>query len=182
MDGWMDIFGLHKKIIIFGKNWNNLPPSRREIVQISLPSICKTYFSTSELFWHAKNYLVNWHQVVRMGVTIVVNCCPLLSIVIHCCPLLSTSAKICHDLLYHWLPHIATDWLKCFCLYRLKWSKAISGLDWAGLEISVSTSSKSTAMPIAIPWHPRALQHYSYTSANAHSSAWWNLGWNLGWK
>ena len=29
-------------------------------------------------------------------------------------------------------------------------------------------------MLITIPWHPRALQDYSYTSANANSSAWWN--------
>ena len=28
----------------------------------------------------------------------------------------------------HVAPHTATDWPKCFCLYRLKCSKAISGM------------------------------------------------------
>ena len=77
---------------------------------------------------------------------IVVHCCPLLSIVVHCCPLLSASAYICHYILDHRLPHTATDWLKCFCKYRLKCSKAISGWVVMGMEISVSTSSKSTAL------------------------------------
>ena len=38
---------------------------------------------------------------------------------------------------------------KCFCIYRLKCSKAISGwmgMDGMGMEISESTSSKSTAL------------------------------------
>ena len=44
----------------------------------------------------------------------------------------------------------ATDWLKCFCTYKLKCSKAMwiyvdgYGMDW--MEISVSTSSMSTAL------------------------------------
>ena len=31
---------------------------------------CKTCFITSELFWHAKTYLVNWHQEVGIGLTL----------------------------------------------------------------------------------------------------------------
>ena len=34
--------------------------------------------------------------------------------VVHCCPLLPITALICHDLLYHRLPHTATDWPKWF--------------------------------------------------------------------
>ena len=51
----------------------------------------------------------------------------------------SSSATDCHR-----LPHTATDWLKCFCIYRLKWPKAVSGWDGIWMEISVSTSSEST--------------------------------------
>ena len=39
------------------------------------------------------------------------------------------SALVCHDLSFHRMPHTATDWPKCFCIYRLKCSKAVSG--WA---------------------------------------------------
>ena len=43
------------------------------------------------------------------------------------------SAFVCHDLPHHRLPQTATDWLKCFCIYRLKCSKAVSGVDGMGL-------------------------------------------------
>ena len=38
--------------------------------------------------------------------------------------------------------HTVTDWLKCFCIYRLKCSKAM-WMGWVGngMEISASTSS-----------------------------------------
>ena len=33
------------------------------------------------------------------------------------------------------LPHTATDWPKCFCIYRLKCSKALSGwVRWDGWD------------------------------------------------
>ena len=31
--------------------------------------------------------------------------------------------------IFEYLTHTATDWLKCFCIYRLKCSKAISEID-----------------------------------------------------
>ena len=40
--------------------------------------------------------------------------------------------------------HIATDWPKCFCIYRLKCSKAISGWMDGRTEISGRPYSKST--------------------------------------
>ena len=46
------------------------------------------------------------------------------------CPAVPGSALVCHDLPFHRMPHTATDWPKCFCIYRLKCSKAISG--WTG--------------------------------------------------
>ena len=46
----------------------------------------------------------------------------------------------------HLAPHTATDWPKCFCIYRLKCSNAISLFGWDGMEISESTSSMSTAL------------------------------------
>ena len=46
---------------------------------------------------------------------------------------------------YHRLPHTAADWLKCFCIYRLKCSKATSRLGWGEISV-VSTSSMSTAL------------------------------------
>ena len=36
-------------------------------------------------------------------------------------------ALVFHDLPCHRLPHTATDWPKCFCIYRLKCSTDISG-------------------------------------------------------
>ena len=89
----MSIFGIHKNLTIFGKNWKRwrntgtpLPPPslfvtdsvmrdwlgafksrlRDKIYQVSSPSIVKHVLavSTSEWFWHAKNYLVNWYQEV----------------------------------------------------------------------------------------------------------------------
>ena len=56
----------------------------------------------------------------------------------------TSTALVFHDLPFHRLPHTATDWLKCFCIYRLKWPKAVSGWDGIWMEISVSTSSEST--------------------------------------
>ena len=52
------------------------------------------------------------------------------------------SALVCHDLPFHRLPHTATDGPKCFCIYRLKCSKAISG--WMVGWLSDGTYSKST--------------------------------------
>ena len=81
---------------------------------------------------------------IHVAPRIVVHCCPLLPIVAHCCPFLSIDAHCCPllpivaPLLP--MPHTATDWPKCFCIYRLKCSKAISG--W--LEMSDCTYSKST--------------------------------------
>ena len=42
------------------------------------------------------------------------------------------SALVCHDLPFHRLPHTATGWPKCFCIYRVKCSKAMSwdGMGW----------------------------------------------------
>ena len=40
-----------------------------------------------------------------------------------------SSAMVSHDLPFHRLPHTANDWPKCFCIYRLKCSKAIRGWD-----------------------------------------------------
>ena len=40
-----------------------------KIDQISPPPFCKTCFSTSESFWHAKNNLVSRHQEVGLGQT-----------------------------------------------------------------------------------------------------------------
>ena len=58
------------------------------------------------------------------------------------------SALVCHYLPFHKLPHTSTDWPKCFCIYRLKCSKAISGWTdrWTGgrSEISGRPYSKST--------------------------------------
>ena len=45
------------------------------------------------------------------------------------CPAEPESAVFCHDLRFYRLPHTATDWPKCFCIYRLKCSNALSG--WA---------------------------------------------------
>ena len=38
-----------------------------QIDQISPPPHCKTCFSTSELFWHAKNYLVKSEKFWDLG-------------------------------------------------------------------------------------------------------------------
>ena len=43
------------------------------------------------------------------------------------------SALVCHDLPFHRMPHSANDSPKCFCIYRLKCSKAIIGI-WIGLD------------------------------------------------
>ena len=45
------------------------------------------------------------------------------------CPAVPGSALVCHDLPFHRMPHTATDWPKCFCIYRLKCSKAINGIN-----------------------------------------------------
>ena len=82
--------------------------------------------------------------------SIVAHCCPLLPIVVHCCQLLSTSSQICHDLLYHRLPHTATDWPKCFCIYRLKGSKAISEWVWDGIEWKSLKAPGNLAMVVAL--------------------------------
>ena len=43
------------------------------------------------------------------------------------CPAIPGCTLVCHDLPFHRMPHSATDWPKCFCIYRLKCSKALSG-------------------------------------------------------
>ena len=42
------------------------------------------------------------------------------------CPAIPGCTLVCHDLPFHRMPHSATDWPKCFCIYRFKCSKAIS--------------------------------------------------------
>ena len=40
-----------------------------KLIRYHLPPFCKTCFSTSESFWHAKNNLVSRHQEVGLGQT-----------------------------------------------------------------------------------------------------------------
>ena len=40
-----------------------------KVIRYHLPPFCKTCFSTSESFWHAKNNLVSRHQEVGLGQT-----------------------------------------------------------------------------------------------------------------
>ena len=53
------------------------------------------------------------------------------------------SALVCHDLPFHRLPPTSTDWPKCFCIYRLKCSKATSGRMEVSVLQAVSTSSNN---------------------------------------
>ena len=90
---------------------------------------------------HTSHQNVSWviFHIMHVAPQIVVHCCPLLSIAVHCCPLLSIVDHCCPLLpivvhLHLDLPW-STDWHKCFCIYRLKWLKAISWwVGWDGVE------------------------------------------------